>query len=75
MSIKEYHDSVMELENRTYVSVGKILALSLMHGGPAPRFLAHTVVNYIVYGVAQARPFNVPDQNSLLKVQWFMCGI
>jgi hypothetical protein len=62
---------VMELENRTYYNVGKILALSLMHGGPAPRFLARTVVDYIVYGSAQASPLDVPDQaiqESLIKV-------
>ena len=62
---------VMELENRTYYNVGKIPALSLMHGGPAPRFLARTVVDYIVYGSAQASPFDVPDQaiqESLIKV-------
>ena len=54
--------SVMELENQTYYAVGKSLALSLMHGGPAPCFLARTVIDYIVYGMAQARPFDVPDQ-------------
>ena len=40
-------------------------------GGPAPRFLARTVVDYIVYGSAQASPFDVPDQaiqESLIKV-------
>ena len=63
--------SITELESRTYYSVGKLLALSLMHGGPAPRFLARTVVDYIVYGVAQARSFDVPHQairDSLIKV-------
>ena len=62
---------VMELENRTYYNVGKVLALSLMHGGPAPHFLARTVVDYIVYGSAQASPFDVSDQaiqESLIKV-------
>ena len=35
------------------------------------RFLARTVVDYIVYGSAQASPFDVPDQaiqESLIKV-------
>ena len=64
--------SVMELDNNTYYAVGKSLALSLMHGGPAPRFLAATVTDYIVFGMAKARPFDIPDQtikNSLMKVR------
>ena len=56
---------------RTYYCVGKVLALSLMHGGSAPHFLARTVVDYIFYGMADANPFDVPDKSireSLIKV-------
>lgn len=62
---------MLELENRTYYCVGKVIALSLMHGGPAPRFLARTVVDYLFYGKAEASAFDVPDQavrESLIKV-------
>lgn len=65
--------SMLELEKQTYYCVGKILALSLMHGGPAPRFLARTVVDYLFYGIAEANPFDVPDKSireSLIKVQF-----
>ena len=67
--------SMLELENRTYYCVGKVLALSLMHGGPAPRFFARTVVDYIFNGMADASPFDVPDQavrESLIKVFIYM---
>ena len=43
--------SVVELEKRTFVHVGTIFALSLLHGGPAPSFLAPAVADYIVHGV------------------------
>ena len=62
------HHCIMELENQTYSTM---CALLLMHSGPAPCFLACTVVDYMVYGSAQASPFDVPDQakqESLIKV-------
>ena len=60
-----------ELEKRTYYVVGKALALSIMHGGPAPGFFARSVFDYIAYGSTQARPDDVPDKavrDSLMKV-------
>ena len=62
---------ITELEKRTYYVVGKALALSIMHGGPAPGFLARSVFDYIAYGSTQARPDDVPDKavrDSLMKV-------
>ena len=43
--------SVVELEKRTFFHVGTIFALSLLHGGPAPSFLAPAVADYIIHGV------------------------
>ena len=62
---------MMELENGTYYLVGKVIALSIMHGGPAPEFFARSVFEYIAYGSTRASPVDVPDkaiQESLMKV-------
>lgn len=62
---------IMELEKKTYFIVGKMFALSLMHGGPAPTFLARSIINYIMHGSAEADVLDVPDksvQHLLLKV-------
>ncbi len=39
--------NVMELEKRTFFYIGSIFALSLIHGGPGPNFLAPPVADYI----------------------------
>ena len=62
---------VMELQKQTYCLIGKIIAFSLIHGGPAQYFLARPVIDYIVYGKASPRPSDVPEQHireALLKV-------
>ena len=62
---------MMELENRTFYVVGKAIALSVMHGGPAPGFFAPSVFEYIAHGSTQANPVDVPDKavrDSLIKV-------
>ena len=40
--------NVMDLEKQTFVRIRKIIALSLLYGGPAP---SPAVADYIVYGV------------------------
>ena len=62
---------VGELKKKTFFIVGKMLALSLMHGGPAPTFLADSIVNYILHGNTDGKVTDVPDQSVqdvLLKV-------
>ena len=62
---------VMELDKNTYFKVGKLFALSLMHGGPGPTFLAPSVINYMIDGSTKADVLDIPEksiQNSLLKV-------
>ena len=62
---------ITELQKRTYFVVGKIFALSLMHGGPAPTFLAPSIVHYIMSGCTEADVVDVPDkqiQETLFKV-------
>lgn len=43
------HD-VVELQITTYYHVRGCLALSIVHGGPAPQFFSFTVASYIAYG-------------------------
>ena len=67
---------VGELEKMTYYYVGVVIALSLVHGGPAPHFFSPAVADYVVYGVhkVHATIADVPSykmQQSLKKVDAF----
>ena len=42
---------IEELEKMTFYYVGVIIALSLVHGGPAPHFFSSAVADYIIYGI------------------------
>ena len=62
-----------ELEKMTYYYVGVIIALSLLHGGPAPKFFSSAVADYIIYGVKKVNATidDVPNytiKQSLQKV-------
>ena len=35
------------IDNNVLIVVGKIIALSVVHGGPGPTFLADYIINYI----------------------------
>ena len=50
------------LQHNTYKHVGQMMAVSLIHGGPAPTFLAPSVVDYFVRGIkyVKASPEEVP---------------
>ncbi len=65
--------SVIELERKTFFHVGVILALSLLHGGPAPQFFSSAVADYITIGIEGVKSTmeDVPEYNirkSLEKV-------
>ena len=47
--------NMAELQKHTYHYVGRMMAVSLIHGGPSPVFLATSVVNYIFYGISKVR--------------------
>ncbi len=55
--------NLVELERKTYYYVGVIIALSLIHGGPAPHFFSAGVADYIVKGIEGVNPDvqEVPD--------------
>ena len=43
--------------------VGKMIALSILHGGPGPVFFARSVIDYMFGGIANvsARIQDIPD--------------
>ncbi len=53
------------LDKNVYKSIGKIIALSVIHGGPGPAFLAKSVVNYIFRSGTTFNVYieDVPDQS------------
>lgn len=69
--------SVVELEKRSFFHVGVILALSLLHGGPAPQFFSSAVADYITVGIEGVKCTldDVPDlcmRKSLEKVRNYL---
>ena len=43
--------NITELKKGTFRHVGKMLALSIVHGGPGPQCLSHPLVDYLTYGI------------------------
>lgn len=52
--------NVIELKRKTYFYVGKVLSMSLIHGGPAPSFFSEPVADYILYGLEKVA-VNISD--------------
>ena len=47
--------NMVELSKQTYKCIGAILAASIVHGGPAPKFFSDAVANYIIHGIEHAK--------------------
>ena len=47
--------NMVGLEKLTFQHIGEMMAVSIIHGGPAPNFLAQSVVDYLLYGIAKVR--------------------
>lgn len=58
--------NVSELGKNMYYHIGVMLALSLIHGGPAPGFFTPAIVDYLIYGIGKvkATPEDVPNQKN-----------
>ena len=50
--------------------VGKLIALSILHGGPGPIFFAPVIVDYLFGGMAAVHPTvdDVPDEGIRSKI-------
>lgn len=51
------------LQENQYLYIGKLMALSIVHGGPSPSFFSECVVDYIFSGMAAVVPSidDIPD--------------
>lgn len=47
--------NVDELERKTYFYAGQMMALSLLHGGPAPTFFTNAVVQFLIVELSEVR--------------------
>ena len=61
-----------------YLCIGRIIALSILHGGPGPTFFAPIVVDYLFGGFSAVKPCieDVPDnelQSKINKVYIHTC--
>lgn len=63
--------SMVELEKHTFKFVGNMISVSLIHGGPAPTFLAPSVVDCIIHGMGKERalPSEVPVDEVRKKLE------
>ena len=68
--------NVFELEKKTYLYVGQMIATSLLHGGPAPSFFSKAVADYLVFGVTNVSPStnDIPDASVRDSIQKVRCG-
>lgn len=44
------------IKENLYYEAGKMLAISLVHGGPSPGFFSKTLFNCLVYGPENTQP-------------------
>lgn len=70
--------NAMALARKVYFFVGQVFALSLIHGGPAPKCLASAIADYIVFGIEKVKVSikDVPEesiQTKLKQVKITMC--
>ena len=59
-----------ELEKQSFYYIGAIIALSLVHGGPAPQCFSQAVADYILYGVKKvnANVIDIPEKEMRDKI-------
>lgn len=60
--------NVFELEKMSFYYIGVIIALSLIHGGPAPHFFSPAVADYILYGVQKVHATINDIPNSSMQI-------
>lgn len=65
-----YVFSYAVIQDDMYLRVGRIIALSILHGGPGPTFFAPIVVDYLFGGFSAVKPCieDVPDNELQLKI-------
>ena len=67
--------NLLALQGKKFYLIGKIIALSVLHGGPAPKFFAQHILEYLFYGHVTgnkpniARIYNKDVKEQALKVR------
>ncbi|XP_020644109.3 G2/M phase-specific E3 ubiquitin-protein ligase [Pogona vitticeps] len=59
------------LQDNLYYEAGRIIAVSLVHGGPSPSFFSKTLFNLLAYGTENVKPTieDVADVNVLQTIE------
>ena len=62
--------NMIELSRKTYMHVGIMIAASIIHGGPAPKFFAPCIADYITFGLDHVTPTleEIPDMSITSKL-------
>ena len=57
-------DMIVFSQDELFLYVGRMIALSILHGGPGPVFFAPVVVDYLFGGISAVKPSvdDVPDE-------------
>ena len=63
-------------QDELYLYVGRMIALSILHGGPGPVFFAPVIVDYLFGGISAVKPSvdDVPDEDLQLKIRKVCCS-
>ena len=66
-------------DREVYYTVGKMIALSVIHGGPAPTFFADPVIDYLFGEKRQFKAVcgdipDLEDREKVEKVRYSVCG-
>lgn len=68
--------NMVALERRHFMYLGQMIAVSIIHGGPGPHCLSHSVVDYLSFGLSKihADVSDVPDaevKERLIQVSFY----
>ena len=59
--------NLMALQSKQFYLIGKIIALSVLNGGPAPKFFSQPILDYLLYGHVNGTRANAlcsPDRDA-----------
>lgn len=58
-------------QDELYLYIGKIIALSILHGGPGPVFFSSVIVDYLFGGMSAVKPCvdDVPGESLQSKIK------
>lgn len=64
------------LKDNLYYEAGKMIAVSLVHGGPSPSFFSKTLFDCLVYGTENVKPTieDVADVTVLQTIEKVGCS-